>query len=665
MSSGPSDVRARGACRAVTMRLLLQPEHVGQAERHFDATRAALKYYGEWFGPYPYGHITIDRSGLAERRRTAWNIRRSSPPARAGWRRARSPSPKASRSTRPATSSGTASSPTTSSSTRGWTKGSTPSRPRGRSSRSSSRNYYVEALLRRVHALGLPRPPAAAAPPTATAWPATGAAATPTRQSTPTWRYWPGTAGAITYNKTALWLQHARADARLGHAAADPVDLLRALGVQASRAAGFLRGRQRGQRPGSHLVLRSGLSQLERVRLRRRRVHERARDATAATSATASRQTFSAERAAPAIVYRTTVVVRRYGDGVFPVDVRVVFENNEEVRWQWDGRERWKLFEVDRPVRAVYAQVDPERVLLLDVNYTNNTRDARRRRRDARRAQVVAHLAGLAAGSPADLRVLRLSWRAMTACRSRDGIRRVNGAPMVLAGMFARDAARRAAAGARAARHDRGAPRRQPGRRRRGGGHELRLVAGVLGAGDRASARPSCRRSSASAPCSTTSSGLLDNQPLAATIAGATAAWLVRLVVPVAAASSIATRAAGRRASHGFFAACGTHFWRFAAARRRSPGSSTAFLFAVVHPWLFDDALPVADARHDGRAHGVRDPAGLLRGLRRAARARATWSSTTRASASSSRIAAARSARCWPARGSCAAIAARLLASTC
>ena len=42
------------------MRLLLQPEHVGQAERHFarDARRRC-KYYGEWFGPYPYGHITI------------------------------------------------------------------------------------------------------------------------------------------------------------------------------------------------------------------------------------------------------------------------------------------------------------------------------------------------------------------------------------------------------------------------------------------------------------------------------------------------------------------------------------------------------------------------------------------------------------------------------
>ncbi|PYR53963.1 MAG: hypothetical protein DMF95_02020 [Acidobacteria bacterium] len=44
---------------AVDMRLLLQPEHAGQAERHFNATRTTLKYYGEWYGAYPYGHITI------------------------------------------------------------------------------------------------------------------------------------------------------------------------------------------------------------------------------------------------------------------------------------------------------------------------------------------------------------------------------------------------------------------------------------------------------------------------------------------------------------------------------------------------------------------------------------------------------------------------------
>src|SRR5688572_40307 len=34
----------------VEMRLLLQPEHDGQQDRHFDATAATLKHYGEWFG---------------------------------------------------------------------------------------------------------------------------------------------------------------------------------------------------------------------------------------------------------------------------------------------------------------------------------------------------------------------------------------------------------------------------------------------------------------------------------------------------------------------------------------------------------------------------------------------------------------------------------------
>ena len=63
---------------------------------------------------------------------------------------------------------------------------------------------------------------------------------------------------------------HARALSRLADAAADAVDLLRALRVQAPRAAGLLRRRQRGQRPDLTLVLRSGVSRIADVRLRRR-----------------------------------------------------------------------------------------------------------------------------------------------------------------------------------------------------------------------------------------------------------------------------------------------------------------------------------------------------------------------------------------------------------
>ena len=67
-------------------------------------------------------------------------------------------------------------------------------------------------------------------------------------------------------------------------------------------------------------------------------------------------------------------MVRRYGEAIFPVDVRVTFANGEQVDEQWSGRDRWKAYTYDRPSRAVSAQVDPERVLLLDINYTNNSR---------------------------------------------------------------------------------------------------------------------------------------------------------------------------------------------------------------------------------------------------------------------------------------------------
>jgi len=76
---------------------------------------------------------------------------------------------------------------------------------------------------------------------------------------------------------------------------------------------------------------------------------------------------------ADAGTFHTEVVVRRQEEGVFPVVVRVRFENGAEVRWEWDGEARWKAFETDSPSRAVSVQIDPERVLLLDRNYTNNS----------------------------------------------------------------------------------------------------------------------------------------------------------------------------------------------------------------------------------------------------------------------------------------------------
>jgi hypothetical protein len=81
-------------------------------------------------------------------------------------------------------------------------------------------------------------------------------------------------------------------------------------------------------------------------------------------------------------------------------------------------------------------------------------------------------------------------------------------------------------------------------------------------------------------------SGLLDNLPLASTITGVTAAWLI---VWSFLSGGILDRYARNRPtrSHGFFAACGTHFWRFLRLGVLALADYYV-LFAIVHPFLFD-----------------------------------------------------------------------------
>ena len=71
--------------------------------------------------------------------------------------------------------------------------------------------------------------------------------------------------------------------------------------------------------------------------------------------------------------YRTIVVVRRFGEAIFPVDVVTTLRDGERIIEQWDGRDRRVIYTYERPSQALSVEVDPERVLLLDVNYTNNS----------------------------------------------------------------------------------------------------------------------------------------------------------------------------------------------------------------------------------------------------------------------------------------------------
>lgn len=45
--------------RGVYLRALLQSEHAGQAQRHFDAAKVGLEYFDQWVGPYPYKTLTL------------------------------------------------------------------------------------------------------------------------------------------------------------------------------------------------------------------------------------------------------------------------------------------------------------------------------------------------------------------------------------------------------------------------------------------------------------------------------------------------------------------------------------------------------------------------------------------------------------------------------
>jgi hypothetical protein len=354
----------------VSMRLLVQPEHAGQAARHFNATRAALRYYGEWFGPYPYGNITIiDPAWQSGAEGMEYPMLFT---AGTRWLAPHAVAEPEDVTVHEAGHQFWYGVVATNEFEHAWMD-------EGLNTFSTARTldqffgpqYYSkrffggfvpwvfdDVTLSRAtdgNYLSGYRDAGEADP-----------------QSAPSWRYWPETSGAITYYKTALWLN----------------TLERMLGwdmLQQILSTYFTRYSFKHPEPKDFFAVANEVSKSDLTwffdQVYRSSSHfDYALDVFTSEQVSdrgifgdANKRTFSAgERSGDA--YRTKVVARRVGDGVFPVTVRVVFENNQEVRWQWDGRDRWKMFEVDRPARAVTAQVDPERVLLLDANYTNNSR---------------------------------------------------------------------------------------------------------------------------------------------------------------------------------------------------------------------------------------------------------------------------------------------------
>ena len=360
-----------GGLPPVDMRLLLQPEHAGQADRHFAAARAALKNYGEWFGPYPYGHLTIVdpawQSGAAGMEYptlftagSRWLTPRGHERARRG-RRPRGRPPVLVRDRRDATSS----------STRGWTRGSTLIRPRASRNRRSSRTYYTKRYFGGFIPWvfrDLPLSRVIEGDRHADLPPACHGVIRPRRKRG---ERIAEAAGAISYAKTALWLH------TLERMVGWPMQ-------QRILSTYFSRWEFRHPKPDDFFAVASEVSGRDLTSFfdqvyRGSGVFDYSVQSLTSQPNVArgyfgdgaSRRFAASEGKAGE--YITTVVVRRLGDGIFPVDVRLVLDNKEEIRWPWDGRDRSKTFQVVKPSRASFAQVDPEHVLLLDVNYTNNS----------------------------------------------------------------------------------------------------------------------------------------------------------------------------------------------------------------------------------------------------------------------------------------------------
>lgn len=352
----------------VQMRLLLQPEHEHLAERHFAGAAAALRYYGEWYGSYPYPTLTIVDP--------AWQ-----------------------------SDSGGMEYPTIVTAGTRWLSPQGSNDPEyvvlhevghqfwygmvannevehawldeGINEYSDSRvqsialqpNYLVERFFGdfipwQYRDIALQRA-------TDTNWMNTYRRA-PDRDSisVPTASLWPGTHQNMSYHKAALMLH--------------TLERMHTWEVmQRVLSVFFTRWKFKHPRPEDFFAVLNEVTGkdhewfLEQV-YRSSNTFDYAIDRLTSEPIEArgimeSPEGLKFQETKVDGQFRTTVVARRLAAGQFPVDVLVTFENGSQERRTWDGLGRWGVFTFDSASKAVSAQIDPERHLLLDTNFTNNS----------------------------------------------------------------------------------------------------------------------------------------------------------------------------------------------------------------------------------------------------------------------------------------------------
>lgn len=70
--------------------------------------------------------------------------------------------------------------------------------------------------------------------------------------------------------------------------------------------------------------------------------------------------------------FKSKVIFERKEEAVAPMDILIKFSDGTEFRDVWDGVARYKVYEFDKPQKAVAAYIDSENKYLLDVNRNNN-----------------------------------------------------------------------------------------------------------------------------------------------------------------------------------------------------------------------------------------------------------------------------------------------------
>jgi len=73
------------------------------------------------------------------------------------------------------------------------------------------------------------------------------------------------------------------------------------------------------------------------------------------------------------IIYESKVIIHRLGEVFMPVEVLIHFDNGAEILETWDGKSRTKEFAYERPEKIIRAQIDPEKKIMIDIDFHNNS----------------------------------------------------------------------------------------------------------------------------------------------------------------------------------------------------------------------------------------------------------------------------------------------------